>query len=200
MASPWAVLPRALGVLLIFLALTQPLWAITTSAGGSVAARVSYYGDHRVREATIGFSLKITEDSSYSDPEFSQPRMANVLGTVRSLSVAALALMGVSLLLGLLGIPFRGLRSLGLPLDLGGLALAGTAAAYLPIFLPAAANEEVYSGVASAWGSSAEGLFNTSWAPAMGWTLMVGAAVVVAVAVALGILLRSHPQPGTDGA
>lgn len=181
---------RAGVVFLLLLSLGQPLWVITTSVGEIVTAKYSYFGDHRLREASVGGTLSVADDSSYSDPEFSQPQIAGVLGTVRSITVATMALTAVCLTLCLLELKFSRIRMPALSLDLVSTALSLLAFAYLILYLPGAARDEVYSGIGFIWGTNVEGPFSLAWGPGVGALLLgLGASLALAT-VAIHLLVR----------
>lgn len=196
LASPLPHVFRLGATLLLVASLFQPFWALGEGFG-SGSATVAFYGDRRV--TTIAFSTSsstVTHEDLYSSSEFSQPHLASLFGLVRSLTLASMAFAVLALAVGILTLRKGSSSAPMVLLDLITLGGSVGAAAYMVLFLPTAtADDQLTSAITSAWGSRQEGPFTETWAPTVGWYLLVVGAAMATLALVTALLLRTHVHP-----
>jgi hypothetical protein len=194
--SSSSLILNGVAAVLVLVAMIQPIWSISMNAStfGNPEGRLTYYGDHRTQEVSVGSSLQVTEIRWYSDPRFPEPNMANVFTQYRFLLLAILLLLVLSLTLSLVAhvVPAtRTLTTIKLLLGIGAVILAVVAPIYLANALPPAVNADLDLQVDALWGSTQGGVVSVSWGPMGAWALTI----VAAILAFLALLLDARDRP-----
>jgi hypothetical protein len=182
-----------IAALLALVALTQPLWALQTEAGGRNIDKAMYAWTARVEEEWRNGTLANTRITPYASPTFTDFRMRDAAVT----TYAAGALYGL-LLVVLVGLQFgvhrgRISRGAGAGFHLVVSVIGIAALAYAALAIPPAARIDIEPSVTGFWGQAGVAGEVFSWGPAAAWWLWAASVFLAFIALAVSLVQRRKP-------